>query len=124
MSIHRHSDEAHADTDGLGSPEPTVDTFSEKPKINEDAVDAKGAPEIQYKIEGESDAAPIYTDEEGKLEGEGAVETNEDLVTRVIHVEDDPSLNPWTFRVFFLGTYNRDTSLSELREDMEIDCTS
>jgi hypothetical protein len=40
------------------------------------------------------------------LGGEGAVETNEDLVTRVIHVEDDPSLNPWTFRVFFLGTAN------------------
>jgi hypothetical protein len=30
--------------------------------------------------------------------------TAEDLVTQVINVEDDPSLNPWTFRTFFLGT--------------------
>jgi hypothetical protein len=26
-----------------------------------------------------------------------------DIVTRVISVDDDPSLNPWTFRSFFLG---------------------
>lgn len=27
----------------------------------------------------------------------------EDLVTNVIHCEDDPTINPWTFRMFFLG---------------------
>ena len=32
------------------------------------------------------------------------VDTAEGLVTRVIDVEDDPTLNPWTFRTFFLGT--------------------
>jgi hypothetical protein len=26
-----------------------------------------------------------------------------DLLTHVIHVDDDPSLSPWTFRAFFLG---------------------
>ncbi len=26
-----------------------------------------------------------------------------DLVTHVIHVDDDPTLSPWTFRAFFLG---------------------
>lgn len=31
------------------------------------------------------------------------VETAEDLVTRVIALEDDPSLNPWTVRMLFLG---------------------
>lgn len=31
------------------------------------------------------------------------VDTAEGLVTRVIDVEDDPTLNPWTFRTFFLG---------------------
>jgi hypothetical protein len=51
-----------------------------------------------------NDAAPVYEAEDGGLGKEGAVETNEDLVTRVIHVEDDPTLNTWTFRVFFLGT--------------------
>ncbi|KAF2090416.1 OPT superfamily oligopeptide transporter [Saccharata proteae CBS 121410] len=31
------------------------------------------------------------------------VEGAKDLVTTVIHVEDDQSLNPWTFRMFFIG---------------------
>jgi hypothetical protein len=26
-----------------------------------------------------------------------------DLVTEILLVEDDPSLNPWTFRMWFLG---------------------
>ncbi|KAG4420066.1 hypothetical protein IFR04_006825 [Cadophora malorum] len=34
---------------------------------------------------------------------EGIVDDAEGLVTRVIDVEDDPTLNPWTFRTFFLG---------------------
>jgi hypothetical protein len=33
-----------------------------------------------------------------------AVLRNErDIVTHIISVEDDPSLNPWTFRSFFIG---------------------
>ena len=31
------------------------------------------------------------------------VETAKDLVTQVLHIDDDPSLSPYTFRVFFLG---------------------
>lgn len=30
-------------------------------------------------------------------------ENAKDLVTEVLKVEDDPTINPWTFRVFFLG---------------------
>lgn len=29
--------------------------------------------------------------------------TERDIATHVITVDDDPSLNPWTFRAFFLG---------------------
>jgi hypothetical protein len=29
--------------------------------------------------------------------------TARDLVTEVLLVEDDPTLNPWTFRTFFVG---------------------
>jgi hypothetical protein len=32
-------------------------------------------------------------------------ETAKDLVTEVIHAEDDPTLNAWTFRVWFLGKH-------------------
>jgi hypothetical protein len=31
------------------------------------------------------------------------VKTPKDLVTEIILAEDDPTLNPWTFRTWFLG---------------------
>jgi len=35
---------------------------------------------------------------------EATVLSNErDIATHVISVDDDPTLNPWTFRAFFLG---------------------
>jgi hypothetical protein len=45
---------------------------------------------------------PAY-DGEIDLRRSVVVDTAEDLVTTVIGLEDDPSLNPWTFRAFFLG---------------------
>ena len=47
---------------------------------------------------------PAYEGDEFTRRQSVAVTTAEDLVTRVINVEDDPSLSPWTFRTFFLGT--------------------
>jgi hypothetical protein len=47
------------------------------------------------------------SDVEGGVENYNTpAETANDLITEVIHVRDDPSLNPWTFRVWFLGTYS------------------
>lgn len=62
-------------------------------------------------------AADVYADEKQpphvfgggeidpeSLEGEtGPLETAEDIVTHVIGVDDDPTLSPWTFRMFFVG---------------------
>jgi hypothetical protein len=31
------------------------------------------------------------------------LDTAEEIVTTVIRLEDDPTLNPWTFRMFFIG---------------------
>lgn len=45
---------------------------------------------------------PAYTDVEGQ-EGEIHLDTAADIVTQVIDLEDDPTMNPWTFRMFFLG---------------------
>lgn len=49
---------------------------------------------------------PVYEVDaaESRRDATGIVETAEDLVTRVIDLDDDPTQNPWTFRVFFLGT--------------------
>lgn len=101
MSIH----ETHADTDEVGAAQesPIVNNFDEKHSKLDDEKIAHAKEPYEVDIPGQDDPAPDYRDEEGKLGDGNAVETNEDLVTRVIHVEDDPSLNPWTFRVFFLG---------------------
>ena len=45
---------------------------------------------------------PAYDGEEGYGQIE-VVSDAKDIVTSVLHVEDDPSLNPWTFRMVFLG---------------------
>ncbi|PYI13003.1 OPT superfamily oligopeptide transporter [Aspergillus japonicus CBS 114.51] len=37
------------------------------------------------------------------FESDQVVSTAADLVTQIIKVEDDPSLNPWSFRMVFLG---------------------
>ena len=31
------------------------------------------------------------------------LQNERDIVTHIISVHDDPSLNPWTFRAFFIG---------------------
>jgi len=56
-----------------------------------------------------SDEKSFY--EKGDLEtastdadSEEAILSNErDIATHVISVDDDPTLNPWTFRAFFIG---------------------
>lgn len=47
---------------------------------------------------------PRYDGDEHIRSFSMVAETAEDLITQVINVEDDPSMNPWTFRTFFLGT--------------------
>lgn len=76
--------------------------FHAKATIKRESVDDKGSGHGAGV--GTVDDIPAYqTDEFGRKQSV-AVTTAEDLVTRVINVEDDPTLNPWTFRAFFLGT--------------------
>jgi hypothetical protein len=42
------------------------------------------------------------SDEEKGAKGKN-VDSARDLVTEVLAVEDDPSVNPWTFRMWFIG---------------------
>lgn len=53
----------------------------------------------------DEDHPPQYEDAgDGFAKVTAPVETAKDLVTQVLHVDDDPTLSPYTFRVFFLGT--------------------
>ena len=51
--------------------------------------------------ESESSEADDADDEEEGIEE--ILADARDLITHVISVEDDPSLNPWTFRVLIIG---------------------
>jgi len=68
-------------------------------------VDAKGDGAVGVKsVDVLAETVPEYDpDNDGVAHIKEPVTTAEDLVTQVIHVQDDPSLNPWTFRVAFLG---------------------
>jgi hypothetical protein len=50
-------------------------------------------------------AAPAYDEENAGHDGHLHVASAKELVTNVLSVDDDPTLNPWTFRMWFLGEY-------------------
>ncbi|CAI7569295.1 unnamed protein product [Penicillium viridicatum] len=83
-------------TDSLVEREPSAGVNSEKP--GEKGGDMKKVASIQE--------VPLsYYDDAEALSKENAapLATAEEIVTHVIHVDDDPTLNPWTFRMFFIG---------------------
>ncbi|KAE8444125.1 hypothetical protein EG329_000813 [Mollisiaceae sp. DMI_Dod_QoI] len=51
------------------------------------------------------DVAPVYLDDDGEEHYKLPPETAEDFVTEVIHARDDPTLNPWTFRVLYWPSF-------------------
>lgn len=69
-------------------------------------VDEKGVDSSVPTSEGDGSSLYVYErdnmvrDETGRI----VVETSELAIT-ALHVDDDPSLSPWTFRTFFLGKY-------------------
>jgi hypothetical protein len=51
-------------------------------------------------IDGTSDIETAIIDADSD---ESVLSDERDIATRIISVDDDPSLNPWTFRAFFIG---------------------
>ncbi|KAJ5186100.1 Oligopeptide transporter OPT superfamily [Penicillium cf. griseofulvum] len=75
---------------------PSADINSED--LGGKGVDMNKVPSIQEV------PLPLYDDAEALSKGNAApLQTAEEIVTHVIHVDDDPTLNPWTFRMFFIG---------------------
>jgi hypothetical protein len=68
-----------------------------------EAGEKEPAQYLEY-VEEEDDVVTIEKDlsQEADKQNE-APSTAKDLVSQVLALEDDPSLNPWTFRMWFLG---------------------
>jgi hypothetical protein len=80
--------------------EEAYDQHSSGESNEKQQVLGKGVVGVQEKAHGD-DHGDLET-----LQGGAAkkpLETEEDIVTNVIDVDDDPSLSPWTFRMFFIG---------------------
>lgn len=83
-------------TDSLVDREPSTGANSEN--LGEKGGDMNKVASIQE--------VPLqYYDDAEALSKENAapLTTAEEIVTHVINVDDDPTLNPWTFRMFFIG---------------------
>lgn len=61
-----------------------------------------GSPDIHYMQEEEPEFIAAKEDHFGET---AVLSDAKDVLTHVIHVDDDPNLSPWTFRAFFLGMY-------------------
>jgi hypothetical protein len=85
------------------------DTDAEKPQGYSSAVQTIDPKDSDSGKKGaelvESEIPPFY---DGEQQGSSTLhlETAEDLVTTIIHLDDDPTLNPWTFRMFFIGEHH------------------
>ncbi|UPK96938.1 hypothetical protein LCI18_007873 [Fusarium solani-melongenae] len=61
------------------------------------SYDSSGKFQASIEAESLSDDGSMWSN------GPNRIEDEKDLVTKVIHADDDPSLNPWTFRMWFIG---------------------
>jgi hypothetical protein len=68
------------------------------------AIEARAAPSEalgdKKLFNGEGDVETVTVDAHSE---EAVLSDERDIATHVISVEDDITLNPWTFRAFFLG---------------------
>jgi hypothetical protein len=67
-----------------------------------EAEEKEPAQYVEY-VEEEDDVVAIEKDLQEAGKQKEAPSTAKDLVSQVLALEDDPSLNPWTFRMWFLG---------------------
>jgi hypothetical protein len=104
------------------NPEPTVRSVGTEKDMDNGAKDRVESPrdyekkEADYGLKSPATmdssilekgfAAPTYgSDSVSSEQFNTAPETARDLATEVIHAKDDPSLSPWTFRTWFIGTF-------------------
>lgn len=87
---------------------PLSQTATYENKAMEKEISAKDY-ELKSPLSANSDASekqqipPLYVLNDELEHYNAPAETARDFVTEVLHAVDDPTLNPWTFRVWFLG---------------------
>jgi len=106
---------ARRDTDGVSlkdlnaSAKATHASSSDKGNDDKEGavVEVSGRDDADLQKPDHGDYAPpdYVGDNDGFNHVTRPVETAKDLTTQVLHVQDDPTLSPYTFRLFFLGMH-------------------
>lgn len=90
------------------------DRSSSPSETQSEVVEEKGMDDLRKEysytssaeITREKSLTSIRNDVE-RVGSEPLVANMEEIALKALHVDDDPMLNPWTFRVFFLGLHPR-----------------
>lgn len=69
-----------------------------------------------------SERGPDYSSDDFMEGASKPIETSTDLVTKIIHVQDDKTLNALTFRTVFLGKFKSIWTRGLLRADGDVIC--
>jgi hypothetical protein len=94
------------DTDNHASIEPSSIGVTSSDKNSYELKDLSGKEGGIFEVkEDSSENLPDYDRESDDFANVKQAETAKDLVTQVIHVDDDPTQSPYTFRLFFLGMF-------------------
>lgn len=88
------------------------DRSSSPSETQSEVVEEKGMDDLRKEysytssaeITREKSLTSIRNDVE-RVGSEPLVANMEEIALKALHVDDDPMLNPWTFRVFFLGLH-------------------
>lgn len=88
--------------DRLSPPSETQPTEMEENGMDELRKDYSYTSSVE--ITREKSLSSIRNDVE-RVGTEPLVANMEEIALKALHVDDDPTLNPWTFRVFFLGLH-------------------
>lgn len=97
--VYDYYDDSKKGYDSSAESSPRASSSVEKPTYTVDEVDLKG-------FDGELASKHVYeSDDIERRRGNVPDASMETIALRALHVDDDPTLNPWTFRMFFIGKF-------------------
>ena len=98
----RHDTDTHGAVEVLQNPGDAIEKPTKYFELQE--LDLKKSRDVESNRSDEDSSSGVDAGD-GFTKVDAPIETAKDLVTNVIHVDDDPNLNPYTFRLLFLGTF-------------------
>lgn len=97
----RHETDVHGSNDMAQDSQGAVGETSKSSELRK--LDLENSRDIESGHSDEDSSSGVDAGD-GFRKVDAPIATAKDLVTNVLHVDDDPNLSPYTFRLLFLGT--------------------